>query len=72
MGQIKKKNYRQTNINMPLETYEALKTMMFSEGLFSRSAFISGLIDQEYERRKKAEKAAPVTVESKYIREGLE
>lgn len=59
MGQTKKKNYRQTNINMPIDTYEAMVSMMFSEGVFSRSAFVTGLINREWHHRQ-AEKAEPV------------
>ncbi len=46
-----KRNYRQTNVNLPFEDYELMKSMMFSEGMFNRSAFIRRLIRQELQRR---------------------
>ncbi len=48
MGKI-----RQTNVSLPFEDYELMKTMMFSERELNRSAFIRRLIRQEWERRQK-------------------
>ena len=53
MEEKTKNKYRQTNVNLSLDDYELMKTMMFSEGMFNRSAFVSGLIRQEWARRQK-------------------
>ena len=51
MNEKIKNKFRQTNVNLSLDDYELMKTMMFSEGMFNRSAFVTNLIRQEWQRR---------------------
>lgn len=53
MREVLEGKIRQTNVSLPFEDYELMKTMMFSERELNRSAFIRRLIRQEWDRRQK-------------------